>query len=294
MTLFCDVAPRRHGFVAAGIFGLLPCVLACTALAQPSFDLRTRFVRGWGDEATPITEPIVISATGRYDFEFQEGVFNAVGFTNYGVANWIGTIFSTEPGLTRPASPRQAPFNQIGNDGTLSADGTRIGVGTPPGRLIDVAHAWEIYHYSGPTPVPQPYGAEEFVSLYRFSIEITDLTPRDIQIIAQSTALSRPLTGWFVVQHVPPNEETGEIGFIDYRPTSLPPEYAQDAELSLGLLRIVPPLCQADWNGDGSANSQDFFDFIVDFLASDADFNHNGVTNSQDFFDFLTVFFVPC
>lgn len=240
MTLKCGFVRSRR--VAASMVCAIGafCLAPDTVQAQPSYELRTRFVYGWGEEATPIDEPIVISAPGRYDFELQEGVFNAVGFTNFGVANWIGTIFASEPMLTRPVSPRRAPFNQIGRDGTISADGTRIG--TPGQGLIDAAHAWEMYHYTDAPPVPVPYGADEFVSLYRFSIEITDLTPRDISITAQSTSLSRPLTGWFVFQNTPPDPETGEPGFIDYRPTSLPPQYAQDAHASLSLLRIVPTL----------------------------------------------------
>jgi hypothetical protein len=52
--------------------------------------------------------------------------------------------------------------------------------------------------------------------------------------------------------------------------------------------------CRADANDDGAVNSQDFFDFLTAFFASEADFNTDGVTNSQDFFDFLGVFFVGC
>ncbi len=58
----------------------------------------------------------------------------------------------------------------------------------------------------------------------------------------------------------------------------------------------APPPCAADFNGDGVANSQDFFDFLNAFFAADpsADFNHDGVINSQDFFDFLNAFFAGC
>ncbi len=55
-------------------------------------------------------------------------------------------------------------------------------------------------------------------------------------------------------------------------------------------------VCLADFNGDHSVNSQDFFDFLDAFFASapTADFNMDGLINSQDFFDYLTAFFAGC
>ena len=52
--------------------------------------------------------------------------------------------------------------------------------------------------------------------------------------------------------------------------------------------------CAADFNGDGTANSGDFFDFLIGFFAGNADFNNDGTTTSQDFFDFLSAFFNGC
>lgn len=56
------------------------------------------------------------------------------------------------------------------------------------------------------------------------------------------------------------------------------------------------PTCRADFNADGFADSQDFFDFLSAFLANlpAADFNHDTVINSQDFFDYLAAFFTGC
>jgi hypothetical protein len=55
-------------------------------------------------------------------------------------------------------------------------------------------------------------------------------------------------------------------------------------------------VCPADFNLDGSANSQDFFDFITAFLSDNwrAEFNDDGTLNVQDFFDYLTAFFAAC
>ena len=56
-------------------------------------------------------------------------------------------------------------------------------------------------------------------------------------------------------------------------------------------------LCYADYNCDGVINSQDFFDFIGDLMASNSrvDYiNHDGYINSQDYFDFIQAFFAGC
>ena len=63
-----------------------------------------------------------------------------------------------------------------------------------------------------------------------------------------------------------------------------------------GFWAVVLPRCDADINNEGVVNSQDFFDFLTAFFASNplADFNRSGTINSQDFFDFLSAFFNGC
>ncbi len=74
-------------------------------------------------------------------------------------------------------------------------------------------------------------------------------------------------------------------------------EYGSEVEETTSLDSVrLGCACIADFNCDGAANSQDFFDFLASFFASDpaADTNADDTINSQDFFDFLAVFFSGC
>lgn len=57
-----------------------------------------------------------------------------------------------------------------------------------------------------------------------------------------------------------------------------------------------PPLCRADFNGDGSDTLQDLFDFLFAWFARDARADVNGVdgVSLQDLFDFLSFWFQGC
>jgi hypothetical protein len=92
---------------------------------------------------------------------------------------------------------------------------------------------------------------------------------------------------------LPPYEEAGEISVkviaVDRR--------FQDTA-AIAPFTVVPgdgePPCAADWDADGSLNSNDFFAFLDSYFTGDADFDADGATNSNDFFAFLTAFFEGC
>jgi hypothetical protein len=69
-------------------------------------------------------------------------------------------------------------------------------------------------------------------------------------------------------------------------------------EVETGDLASLPtlPPCPADYNNDGTVNSQDFVAFLNDFVAGNlrADYNGDGTVNSQDFVAFLNDFVAGC
>lgn len=211
--------------------------------AQVSFELYSRLSLGWGADAVPISEPLIISEAGRYDFELQAGVFAGEGFANFGVANWIGRIISSEPGLSQPAHPRVPPFdNAIGRNGVLSGNGMVIGEGENGYVDASVGPIAFSYKMSPPPPPPAPHGADEFVGLYRFSLTITDLTERDLFLSAEPLAQSSytPISAWQVLRNIQPDPDTGEPGLIEYVPILLPPQFGQRMSAATVQIRVIP------------------------------------------------------
>jgi hypothetical protein len=134
-----------------------------------------------------------------------------------------------------------------------------------------------------------------------FSFELPDPTSKTLPAGWGGTGDSDPVTGEPVL---PPGVTYRDVlsSVDEVRVTTFVPGFFYTFNFwEVGFDNIVVETiggkpCRADFNGDDTVNSQDFFDFLTAFFASEpaADFNEDTVVNSQDFFDFLTAFFAGC
>ena len=100
------------------------------------------------------------------------------------------------------------------------------------------------------------------------------------------------------MRHVSCTESSGAIGScnLNLLPDSCDISSGASADVNTNGIpdECETITCPADYDGDGTLNSDDFFAFLSDFFAGNADFNDDGLTNSADFFDFLSAFFAGC
>lgn len=59
-------------------------------------------------------------------------------------------------------------------------------------------------------------------------------------------------------------------------------------------IQANPPVCGADWNGDGSVTVEDLFNFLVAWFSHNVDLTGEGDTTVEDLFQFLQLWFRGC
>lgn len=98
------------------------------------------------------------------------------------------------------------------------------------------------------------------------------LSPEQIAQILRETAVDRGAVGW---------DSAYGAGRLN----------AQAAVLRA---MSTQPNCFADWNGDGTFDSNDIFEYLNSWFAGDADVNNDGITTADDIFSFLNGWFSVC
>ena len=179
--------------------------LASSAMAQ-SFDGQARFVAGHLAGSGPAITEFTVNAPGTYQFTIALGAFNAQGFTNYGMFNWVGALSHNGAGITLSNSPgNRAPFtaNPVGN-GTVGPAGI---TGIDAARnVVNISVPW-----NGDIPPNPPVftqGNNSLFNDYRFTVTVNDLTARDIVFTA--TGAMQAISGWTTID---PGEPDGAATF---------------------------------------------------------------------------------
>jgi hypothetical protein len=140
--------------------------------------------------------------------------------------------------------------------------------------------------FAGGSIVPIGWAASDDESLRSFTIQASYNDGRTWHTVAADIPGSARSFAW----RLPPS--TG-IPAVRVRVIARDLRF-QNSSAQVALSILPGTGCPADWNGSGTVDSQDFFDFLGAFFAGAGDFNHSGATDSQDFFDFLGAFFAGC
>lgn len=241
----------------------LPLALTAAALAQ-TVDGRVGFRNDHSPSNIPTGNSYTVSSTGTYEFEVLFGVFDAQGFTNRGMFNFIGDITLNDSTGTSTMAPLSGHSRRSPYDG----NGTPYGEGSPgntttfdayrglnPGLTGDmlVVVPWA-YGHAMPSAsdvfYPSPYdrhvpgsgsGTDEYFPGYRFTVTVADLTARTITV--DLSAQTQAVSIFFPLESVAPTATS------DGSVTFLPIGYVADNDVQAVLtIDVMSPL-----PGPGSA-----------------------------------------
>jgi hypothetical protein len=224
---------------------------------------------------------------------------NPAGVWSYGYEAAPGGVFTlfdeafgvteTMPGWRTQGTGLDGPFvaeNPTGDD--QGVPGTTIVVDPFAAWALpgEGDHAFAVFRFTTPRTGRYTFsGVFEGIDPGSDGNSTVSVTVRGSMFLSQVI----PASGAIVADPVPMELAAGDQVDFGVGPGDDGRGIAMRISGSLSIL-----VCAADWNMDGTIDSQDFFDFLTSFFGGEADFNSDGTTNSQDFFDFLGSFFAGC
>ena len=185
------------------MLGALVVLGVGAAASAQTFNGRVGFVSGHIAGSGPLLPgDYMATSLGTHQLQLAFGAFDAQGFTNYGMFNWIGSITLSAPGITIGNAPgNRAPF-------TISPAGNGV-VG--PGGITGIDTARNVINITVPWPEGQPepppptftQGNNAFFNTFRFTITATQQTQ---PIVLTATGAMQAISGWTFI-----GGEPGEV-----------------------------------------------------------------------------------
>lgn len=245
-----------HRIATVAALGLTLSI-APAALAQ-TIDGRVDFRNDHSPRNTPTGSSYTVTHPGTYEFQVLFGLFDAQGFTNRGMFNFIGDISLNDPLGTSTMAPlsggaRRSPYdgNGLGADGSPGNSTTFDAFrGFNPGTFTGDMYIQVPWAYGDPMPsmldafYPSPYdrhvagsgsGTDEYFPGYRFTVTVPDLASRTITVDLSATTQAVSL--FFPIETVAPTPTS------DGSVTFLPAGFVADNDVQATLtIDVVTPL----------------------------------------------------